>query len=139
MPAEFIDSNVFVYLFDKTQTHKKERARSIIEQGIRNGDAIISFQVVQEVLNVITHKMTVPVTDGDAVAFLDSVLMPMCRVYPSDQLYRQALDLKQRFRYGFFDSLILASAMESGCTRVITEDMQHGQRIGNLLIFDPFQ
>ena len=138
MRADFIDSNVFVYLFDHTDTRRREIARETVQRGIAEGSAVISFQVVQEVLNVTTHKMEQPLSDTDAIAFFDTVLAPLWRVYPSGELYRRAIEVKTRYRFGFYDSLIVASALESSCTRLLTEDLQDGQTIGSLTVRNPF-
>jgi predicted nucleic acid-binding protein len=61
MSADFIDSNVFVYLFDETDSAKRERARDLVQAAVGSTTYLISFQVVQEVLNVITQKLKVPV------------------------------------------------------------------------------
>ncbi|WP_411728328.1 PIN domain-containing protein [Methyloglobulus sp.] len=57
---------------------------------------------------------------------------------PSLALYRRGLDLQSRFGFSFYDSLIVAAALESDCTRLYTEDLQHGQKIEGLTIENPF-
>ena len=57
---------------------------------------------------------------------------------PSHALYRRALEIQARYRYGFYDSLIIAAALEAGCQRLLSEDMQHGQQIEHLRIVNPF-
>lgn len=138
MSADFIDSNVFVYLFDETDSAKRESAMGLVRRALASGDAAISFQVVQEVLNVVTGKLTVPLEEEDVKDFLDEVLSPLWRIMPSQDLYHSALDLRGRYRYSFYDSLILAAALEAGCKRVYSEDLQDGQRIENLTIVNPF-
>lgn len=138
MRADFIDSNLFVYLFDHTDDRRRGIAREIVERGIAEGTGAISFQVVQEVLNVITHKMEQPLSGTDAIAFFDTVLSPLWRVYPSGDLYRRAVEIKVRYRFGFYDSLIVAAALEGGCTRLLSEDLQAGQSIETLTVENPF-
>lgn len=138
MSADFIDSNVFVYLFDSTDSRRQGIAREVVEEHIASGTGVISFQVVQEVLNVATHKMERPLTGTDAIAFFDTILAPLWRVYPSAELYRRAIEVKVRYRYSFYDSLIIAAAQEGGCTRLLSEDLQSGQTIGGLTVVDPF-
>jgi predicted nucleic acid-binding protein len=49
------------------------------------------------------------------------------------------LNLAERYQYSYFDSLILASALEAGCQILYSEDLQDGQRIENqLMIVNPF-
>ncbi len=54
-------------------------------------------------------------------------------------LYRSALQLQLRWRFSFYDSLIVAAALEAGCKRLLSEDLQHGQRIETLTIENPFK
>lgn len=97
MSGDFIDSNVFVYLFDETDRHKRGVATRIVESGLQDGSASISYQVVQETLNVLTGtKLVTPMTAEAAKGFMERVLMPMWRVSPSSALYHRALDVRTR-------------------------------------------
>ncbi|MEX2517255.1 MAG: PIN domain-containing protein [Gammaproteobacteria bacterium] len=138
MSVDFIDSNIFVYLFDEKHAKKRQIAESIISDSIQTRRGCISFQVVQETLNVLTQKLAKPVTAADAALFLNQVLMPMWRIMPGKALYQQALETKSRYGYSFYDALIIAAALESGSKRLLSEDMQHEQRIGKLQIINPF-
>lgn len=139
MSADFIDTNVFVYLFDEIDARKRRVAETLIHTALETRSSTISYQVVQETLNVITRKLPIPATSEDARQFLDEVLVPLWRVMPSDGLYRGGLDIAARYGYGFYDSLIIAAALEDGCTRLYSEDLQHGQRIAGITIEDPFR
>jgi predicted nucleic acid-binding protein len=138
MPADFVDSNVVLYLFDEVDAGKREVAETLIGQALETRAATISFQVVQETLNVITRKLPVPATPEDARRFLDQVLAPMWHIMPSQTLYRRALAMQARYRFGFYDALIVAAALQAGCTRLYSEDLQHGQQIEGLTIVNPF-
>ncbi len=137
MSGEFIDSNVLVYLFSRPEPAKQAAAMDIVQRGL-DGEGVISFQVVQETLNVITRKLAPEVTIADARAFLSDVLTPLWRVMPSEDLYRRALDIQERYHYGFYDALIVAAALWAGCTTLYSEDFQHGQRIERLTVVNPF-
>jgi len=138
MSVDFLDSNVFVYLFDETNDRKRRIAERLIENGFREANACISYQVVQEVLNVITGKFEPSASAGDARMLLDHVLLPLWRIMPSQALYHRALDVRDRYGYGFYDSLIIAGALQFGCSRLYTEDLRSGQTIENLTIENPF-
>lgn len=138
MSDDFIDSNVFVYLFDETDDHKRETADAIVESAIRDRSAAISFQVVQETLNVLTRKVPALMTPEDAGRFVERTLAPLWKVSPSLSLYRRALDIQSRYQYAFYDSLIVAAALDAGCARLLSEDFQDGQRIESLTIENPF-
>ena len=94
---------------------------------------------VQEALNVLTAKMRPAATNEQARRFLDSVPMPLWRVMPNAALYHRAMDLPVRYGFSFYDALIVAATVESGCTRLLTEDLQTGQRIERLAVTNPFR
>lgn len=134
----FLDTNLFIYQLDASDHRKSEIADAIIRQGAETGNACVSYQVVQECLNIVLRKAEVPLDLSSARSYLDYVLGPLLRIPASIHLYHRGLDIQGRYGYGFYDSLIIAAALEAGCTRLLTEDMQAGQRIETLTIEDPF-
>lgn len=138
MSGEFIDTNVFIYLFDETDERKRSIAEQLIQNALEMHSACISHQVVQETLNVVTRKLPFPMSAENAQRFLEQILTPLWRVMPSLALYLRGLDLQSRYGFSFYDALIVAAALESGCTRLYTEDLQHDQQIEGLLIKNPF-
>jgi predicted nucleic acid-binding protein len=121
MSGEFIDSNVFLYLFDETDPRKRQTSEQLIYSALETGAACISFQVIQETLNVITRKLETPATPEDARRFMDQVLVPLWRIMPSQALYHRALDIQAHYRYSFYDALIIVAALDAGCTRLYSE------------------
>ncbi len=95
----FIDTNVFIYLFDKTNANKRQCAEKLVQRTLELGNGCISFQVVQETINVITRKLNA--TAEEARQLLDRVLIPLWRVNPTQTLYRRGLDLQARYRFSF--------------------------------------
>lgn len=138
MSGDFIDSNIFLYLFDEMDLQKRRVARDLVEVALATRSASISFQVVQETLSVMTTKLTPRATSDEARHFLEGVLVPLWHVMPSGELYQRAMDIQSRYRYSFYDSLIIAAALAAGCTRLVSEDLKHGQRIEGLSIENPF-
>ncbi|MCF7929762.1 MAG: PIN domain-containing protein [Spirochaetales bacterium] len=138
MSVDFLDTNLFIYLFDEQAVEKRRTAERLIFQAIEEQNSVISFQVVQETLNVITTKMEVPAASEDARLFFDTVLSSLWKVQPNPRIYRYALYIQSRFCYGFYDSLIISSAIEAGCKRILTEDMNDGQIIDGVKIENPF-
>jgi predicted nucleic acid-binding protein len=137
--VDFFDSNVLIYLFDETAPDKSKVARELVTHALLTNSACISFQVVQETLHVLTHKFKVLAKAEHADDFLRETLQPLWRVQPSPALYGRAMSLRERLRLSFYDSLIIAAALEAGCKRLLTEDLQHGQRIEGLRIENPFR
>jgi predicted nucleic acid-binding protein len=138
MSDDFIDSNVLLYLFAEDDAARRERATSLLDDALGRSSGVISYQVVQEVLNAIIRRAG-RVTVEDARVFLHDILRRLWRVMPSETLYDRALSVRERYRYGFYDSLIIASALEAGCSRLLSEDLHDGQRIEGVTIENPFR
>lgn len=132
----FLDTNVFVYLFNETDERKRRTAEVLVQHALEDGRGCISYQVVQETLNVLTRKLQAAAEDVGRL--LDDVLMPLWRVNPTRTLYRRGLDLRTRYGFSFYDSLIVAAALEADCKVLYSEDLQHGQRIAGVTVMDPF-
>ncbi|SNX60181.1 Predicted nucleic acid-binding protein, contains PIN domain [Nitrosomonas ureae] len=139
MNGEFIDTNIFIYLFDETDDRKRAIANQLIQQALETRGACISYQVIQETLNVVTCKLPSPMSAENAQRFLEQVLIPLWQVMPTPTLYQRSLVLQQRYGFSFYDALIVSAALESGCIRLYTEDLQHNQQIDGLMIVNPFE
>ncbi len=134
----FLDTNILAYAFTRQSPDKRKRALQLMELGLNTGAGTISFQVAQEFLNLSQRKLTPPMTLGEAQVFLHEVLAPLCRVFPSMTLLSSALEIRDRYKFHFYDSLIVAAALEAGCERLYSEDLQHGQQTAQLRIENPF-
>ncbi|MES3012201.1 MAG: PIN domain-containing protein [Pseudomonadota bacterium] len=135
----FIDTNVFIYQLDTRDARKHAIADHLVGDALSTDNACISFQVIQECLNTALRKAEITLEAAAMRLYLDTVLVPLHRVSSSVELYRSALDLQQRWKFSFYDSLIVAAALEAGCKKLLSEDLQHGQRIGSLRIENPFR
>ena len=135
----FLDTNIFVYPFDDRQPHKGEIARRLISEALQTGSGLVSWQVMQEFINVSTRKFAVPLKPADVSLYLEKVLHPLCQVFPDLDLYRSAIDIQEQTRYSFYDALIVAAALRGGCTRLYSEDLQPGRLVGKLEIRNPFE
>ena len=140
MNAEsFIDTNIFVYQLERLDARKADIADGLIEHGIETQTACISFQVIQECINTAIRKAEVPLTEEELRKYLVDVLAPLCRVQPDIRLYQKSLEIRFRYRFGFYDALIVAAAVEAGCKTLYTEDLTHGQQVEGVTITDPFR
>jgi predicted nucleic acid-binding protein len=139
MPAEFfLDTNVLVYTFDSSAPARRSRARELVQDALETGDGVISWQVAQEFLNVALHRFERPLTPREAAEYVDEVLAPLCHVFPSPELLRDALAIHTETGFRFYDSLVVASAAASGARILYTEDLQSGREIRGLRIANPF-
>ena len=137
--ADFFDTNVLVYSVDAAHPEKRDTAARLISEAIGRGTGMVSFQVVQESLQIVGRKFKVALDDADVSHFLHSTLQPLWKVQPTVELYERAIALQSRWRFAFYDSLIVAAALEGGCKRLLSEDLQHGQKIESLRIENPFR
>ncbi len=135
----FLDTNILVYTFDQKAKNKREIARKLVTQALSSASCAISYQVLQEFLNVATRKFKRPLSAVDAETFLTQALAPLCEIYPSTELYLSALLISTETGYSFYDSLIIAAAIEANCSILYTDDLQDNQRISNLQIINPFK
>lgn len=134
----FLDTNIFVYTFDSSTPAKQKKAQQLVNNALIERTGVISYQVVQEFLNVSTKKFAVPLKIIDAKIYLDQILMPLCELYPGPELYSFALDIHEETKFSFYDSLIIASAIKTGCKTLYTENLSNGYSLFSLTIQNPF-
>ena len=94
--------------------------------------------MIQEFLNVATQKFQTPLKKQDCRKYISNVLDPLCEVFASIELYHTALEIQEGWQYSFYDSLIIAAALRANCRILYSEDLQHDQRIRELVIKNPF-
>ena len=134
----FLDTNIFVYSFDQSLPAKAQRALQLIREALSTQRGVVSYQVVQEFFNVALRKFAQPMLPTDASQYLGTVFAPLLAVHSSQALYGEALQLQAQKQLSWYDSLIVASAIQSKCDLLYTEDLQHGQRFGGLQVRNPF-
>jgi|ERR1019366_1681749 predicted nucleic acid-binding protein len=134
----FLDTNIFVYSFDTSATAKLRRSMQLIRQAVATGKGVVSYQVVQEFFNVALRRFAPSMTVAEAEQYLGTVFRPLLTVHSSQALYAEALHLQHRYRLSWYDSLIVAGAIEAQCSVLYSEDLQHGQGFGDLRIENPF-
>lgn len=134
----FFDTNVFLYEVDKSSPEKSDIALRLVQQALLHNNGRISYQVVQEFLRVALTKFSKTMTRQEAIAYLRDILEPMLEVESSLSLFEEALEIHARYKLSWYDSLIVAAAIEAKCDVLYTEDLQHGQRFGELVVTNPF-
>ena len=134
----FLDTNVFVYSFDQTAPAKARRAWQLIGTAVETRKGIVSCQVVQEFFNVALRRFAQPMAIADAEQYLFTVFRPLLAIHSSPALYGEGLRLSHQLRLSWYDSLIVAAAIEGHCRVLYSEDLQSGQRIADLEIKNPF-
>ena len=134
----FLDTNLFVYSLEPGAPAKARRSTQLIREAITTRSGIVSYQVVQEFFNVAFRRFTPPMTIVEAEQYLATIFRPLLSVHSSHALYAEALHLRSRYRLAWYDSLIVAAAIQSECRVLYSEDMQDGQKFGQVQIENPF-
>lgn len=135
----FLDTNIFVYSFDPSAPQKSARASELIRQAVRSRNGIVSYQVVQEFFNVAFRRFARPMTAAEAEQYLATTFRPLMAINSSAALYVEAFRLTSRYNLSWYDSLVVAAAIEGAAQLLYSEDLQHGQEFGNLSIENPFR
>lgn len=134
----FLDTNILAYCFDASAPAKRTRANHLVREGLERRSAVISYQIVQEFINVALKKFQPRPNMDDLRQYVSSVLRPMLAVNASMALCQLGLEIVERYRIGWYDGLLVAAAAEAGCEVLYTEDLQHRQRLHGVEIVNPF-
>jgi predicted nucleic acid-binding protein len=134
----FLDTNVFVYAFDPTAPAKAKKAARLIRDAVDTGKGVVSYQVVQEFFNVAFRRFAQPMSVAEAEQYLITVFRPLLAIHSSPTLFIEALRIKGKCRLAWYDSIIVAAALDGHCETLFSEDLQHGREIEGLRIENPF-
>ncbi|MGK7899088.1 MAG: PIN domain-containing protein [Xenococcus sp. (in: cyanobacteria)] len=129
----FLDTNILIYGYSQDEPDKQQ----CVIDCVQSGDVWISTQVLNETINVLRRKFSleysqIPAVVAELTEQLEIAIVSVTTV-------ETALNLAERYQYSYFDSLIVASALQVGCQILYSEDLQDGQQIDNqLTIINPF-
>jgi predicted nucleic acid-binding protein len=127
----FFDTNVVLYAFtpsgDKTRT-----AERILFQG-----GVVSVQVLNELTSVACTKFKMTWSEVKRVILGTTIMCPNPSAL-TYETYLEAQRISERYGFSIWDGLIIASALDAGCTTLYTEDLQHGQVVEGVRIENPF-
>ena len=131
MAKAFFDTNIIIYAF--ADEPKAAIAGSLLLDG---GD--ISVQVLNEFTRVARRKLGYEWTRIDGA--IANLLLLVRAVHPVDvDTHNRARSIAERYKMAFYDSVIVASALQARCDILYSEDMQDGMEIdGKIVIRNPF-
>jgi len=131
----FLDTNVLVYAVSSAPADTKRKAKAL--DLIERTHFGLSAQVLQEFYVTVTRKIRKPLSPELAVALMDEY-----RVFPTVPtdypLIVAAVELSLRYAISYWDGAILAAAEVLEAPTLYTEDLNHGQRYGQVLVLNPF-
>jgi len=123
-------------MYDDDEPRKKARAIDVFDRAVEDNLAVLSTQVLQEFYVNATRKLATPLSQGRAAARVrDFARLPLVRV--DEAMILAAIERNTSMSLSFWDALVVEAALRAGAGRLLTEDLQHGQRIGGLTVENP--
>lgn len=134
----FVDTNIIVYAYDASAGEKHRKALAIMENIWDAGHGIVSSQVLEEFFVSVTRKIARPMETSKAREIVKDLLK--WKVVAVDgELILEAIDIHQRYKYSFWDCMIIQAAIQGGAGLLFSEDLSDGQTIGGVKIKNPFK
>jgi predicted nucleic acid-binding protein len=113
----FADTNILVYAADPSEGEKCRTAVQVLREAVHDRSLVLSAQVLQEFYVTVLRKQLLPHPEA----------LEALRAWSENTVVPATTQL-----------VLEAAALHAGCTTLFTEDLQHGQRVGDLEIVNPF-
>jgi predicted nucleic acid-binding protein len=133
----FVDSNILIYAHDSDAKSKRVVAKGVLTDLWSERTGVLSVQVLQEFYVNVTRKIAFPISKAAARTVVNSYAIWSAETTPAE--ISLAFQIEDESRIGFWDALIVASALKRGATRVLSEDLNAGQMIAGVRIENPFR
>lgn len=132
----FIDTNIVVYAHITNDSQKHDDAMNLLRSHLTGSRLWISTQILNEFYSAMSKNRY---GHADIVAFMKAIMQNMNTIAVSSETVENALYIRGKYQFSYWDSLVLSAALESNCEAVYTEDLQHNQVIEDrLTIINPF-
>ena len=132
----FVDTNILIYAHDVDAEAKHDVAKSVLRELWSRRTGVLSVQVLQEFYVNVTRKIASPLPRDVARAVVNSYAIWCIDATPAE--IAAAFRIEDESRIGFWDALIVASAVKCGATRILSEDLNAQQMISGVQIQNPF-
>ena len=133
----FLDTNIIIYAFDITAGDKHNAAGELMIILWDSGLGVISTQVLQEFFVNVTQKIPEPLDIGSAKEIVNDLLKWEVVVNDGETILN-AIELHEKYKYSFWDSMIIEAAIKGRCATLLSEDLTDGQTIEGVTIQNPF-
>jgi predicted nucleic acid-binding protein len=134
----FIDTNILVYAYNSDNPAKRKQAKDLLQNNLEDKELVISVQVLNEYY-VSVSKEKYHISHKKIVKLISDIVRYSTVCALQIKTVESALQLKEKYKYSWWDSLILASSLEAECETLYSEDMQDGQIIEKkFVIKNPF-
>jgi predicted nucleic acid-binding protein len=134
MKDKFVDTNLLVYLL--ADDERADKLHELFSSAFN--DIILSTQILGELYSVLTRKKLK--THREAKLIIEELIFNFEVLPVRDSNVISALNISEEYGFSYWDSLVVATAIDAGCKFLYTEDLQHGQVIGGKLkVTNPFK
>ncbi len=133
----FVDTNILIYAYDRGAGPKHNLALNLVETLWREGTGALSTQVLQEFYVNVRRKAQKPISARKAKDLITDYLA-WNPVINDGASVIEAIELEQRYKFSFWNAMIVVAAQRAGATTLYSEDFNSGQVIGSLKIVNPF-
>ena len=133
----FLDTNIIIYAFDITAGDKHNAAGELMIILWDSGLGVISTQVLQEFFVNVTQKIPEPLDIGSAKEIVNDLLKWEVVVNDGETILN-AIELHEKYKYSFWDSMIIEAAIKGRCATLLSEDLTDRQTIEGVTIQNPF-
>lgn len=135
----FFDTNILIYSYDNSDEAKHKIAFDLVSNLLSKEDIAISTQVINEFIVVMTNKVKCPLS-------IDEIGKIVARFKENFEIretgivdINKAISIYKNHKFSYWDSLIIATAINTNSEILYTEDLQHGRIVNSLKIIDPFK
>jgi predicted nucleic acid-binding protein len=128
----FLDTNILLYAFSTKDEKKHTLAKHLVLS-----DAVISAQVINEVTVNLLKKFNF--SEDQVQQFLESSYARYEIAELTHDIFSKASDIRKNYLLSYYDSVIVSTALLSGCAILYSEDMHHELIVEKQLkIINPF-
>jgi predicted nucleic acid-binding protein len=128
----FLDTNVLLYLLSADASKADQAEAELLEGGV------LSVQVLNEFAAVALRKLGMSIDETREAL---CAIRAACTVVPlTEETHDRGMHIAERYGLPLYDAMVVASALIAGCSRLLSEDLQHGQVLEQqLTIWNPFR
>ena len=134
---DFLDGNILVYAHDDADPRKRKIAQDLIKRAVL-GEMSISTQTLAEFSATLLHRFSRQFSSDEIIGILDA-LAPIRLVVPDAGMVRRAVEAHATYGLHFYDGMIVAAAERAGCKRILSEDLNAGQKYFGVAVENPFK
>ena len=133
----FVDTNLLIYSLDPKEDERRRVAGDLLKNLADTETLVLSPQSLNECYRALTERRDL-LPRNDARAYVVYLLRFCTAPYDFDVTQR-AWQIQDRHGFGWWDSMLVASASIAQCDVFFSEDMQHERTVDGLTILNPFR